>query len=99
MRLPRWLLVSLIAVSAVALVAVPAWLWVEVPLRTAKQFIAAIEASDVDTVNRLLSNAKCEITESGHYLRFVLRDEGQFYLRPQATLVPRAAYDVIVGRH
>lgn len=54
MELPRWLLVSLIAISAVALLALPAWLWVQMPRWTAQKFVAAIEARDVDRINELL---------------------------------------------
>jgi hypothetical protein len=57
MHLPRWLLVSLIAVSGVALVAVPAWLWVEMPRRTAARFVAAIETNDPQVANLLLVDA------------------------------------------
>lgn len=54
MKLPRWLLVSLIAMSSVALLAVPVWLWVEMPRWTAEQLVAAIEAGDLDTAKAIL---------------------------------------------
>src|SRR5262249_4057286 len=60
MKLPRWLLISLIAASAVALLAVPVWLWVEMPRWTAEKFVAAIAAGDAETANRMLDNAKVE---------------------------------------
>lgn len=60
MKLPRWLLVSLIAVSSVALLAFPAWLWVEMPRWTAQRFVAAIEAGDMEQANQRLANASFE---------------------------------------
>jgi hypothetical protein len=63
MKLPRWLLVSLIGLSAVALLVMPTWLWVETPRWTAQKFVAAIESHNVGTANELLTDAACGFRE------------------------------------
>jgi hypothetical protein len=70
MRLPRWLLVSLIGMSAVALVVLPAWIWIEMPRRTARAFIAAVQAGDEDRVNAILTSGVCyDMGTDDHLLR------------------------------
>jgi hypothetical protein len=102
MRLPRWLVVALIAVSAVALLAVPAWLWVEMPRRTARAFIAAVQASDEDRVNALLTNGVCYDMETDEHLLRIDPPYG-----PAVRFVPsrchismdrRTASDIITGQ-
>jgi hypothetical protein len=61
LRFPRWLVWFLVSVSLVALVAVPVWLWIAMPRRTAEFFVAAVEARDADRMNALLSGAVCRI--------------------------------------
>jgi len=67
MRLPRWVVVSLIAASVVALVAVPAWLWVEMPRRTAMKFAAIIDSNDATAANQLMINVRCARTWNGQW--------------------------------
>src|SRR5262245_30663657 len=43
MRLPRWLVLSLLGTSALTLVLTTLWWWSTWPERTAREFIAAIE--------------------------------------------------------
>jgi hypothetical protein len=67
MRLPRWLLVVLLVASAVALIAFPAWLWIEMPRRTAAKFIRAIKWQESDAVNELLDGGKAEVVEAFNF--------------------------------
>jgi hypothetical protein len=108
MRLPRWILVVLLAVSAVALVAVPAWLWVSTPRRTAANFIAAIEAGDAERMNAMLSGVVCRIDPgapafNGETLnladmQFVLVPaEGSDLLRGHRTMIAKTRDGFDVG--
>lgn len=83
MKLRRWLMLSLIAVSSVALLAVPAWLWVEKPRRTARAFIVALQASDEGRVNALLTSGVCYVMETDDHL---LRIDPQY--GPSELFVP-----------
>jgi hypothetical protein len=96
MHLPRWLLVSLIAVSGVALVAVPAWLWVEMPRRTAERFVAAAKTRDTDTLTELLG--ACECDGSGR-LRIKLNNgETIEFGETGYYVVPRSLAEMLLGR-
>jgi hypothetical protein len=104
MRLPRWLLISLIAVSAVALVAVPAWWWTVIPRRTGQEFLDAFDTQDVDRANELLTNATCKIEwRSGtpsRYVQFTLESGHKLNMVNDSKLVPvkRDLRDLILGQ-
>jgi hypothetical protein len=98
MRLPRWLLVSLITVSAVAMLAVPAWLWVEMPRWTAMAFRDAFEAGDSDRVNELFANAGCTAVGPSQLEMSFRRGPTLFYANPRISLLDRGFEDVICGR-
>src|SRR5438093_363244 len=76
MRIPRGLLVSLIVVTAVPLLVVPTWLWVEMPRQTGQAFLDAFESQQVDRANNLLTNATCKIEQwtgtPSRYVQFTL---------------------------
>src|SRR5262245_60481821 len=48
MRLPRWLVVSLLTVSVLALPGAAAWWWVSWPDRTARQFVERMTSDQND---------------------------------------------------
>jgi hypothetical protein len=54
MRIPRWLLVILIAVSAGAALVASGWWWVTWPERTAREFVAFLSEGNLDAANRML---------------------------------------------
>jgi hypothetical protein len=90
MRIPRWLLVVLIAVSALALLAFPAWLWIEMPRWTAANFAAAIEARDVDRANGLLVDGSMRKTRSSSALN-VGPNTPDFHARKPCCLIEQCA--------
>jgi hypothetical protein len=94
MKLPRWLLVILLVASAVALVAVPAWLWVEMPRRTATRFMSAIEAGDAERMNELLAGSVCMIDRNVP----VYRGRTLNVANLQIELEPTGSADVLRGR-
>jgi hypothetical protein len=102
MRLPRWLLVTLIAVSGVALVAVPVWLWVEMPHRTAVRFIGAFESHDIVTANELLTDSSCtlETTTDSSGMTFAQLGGKQSFTLLKVRIVPvrRDLRELILGQ-
>jgi hypothetical protein len=57
MRFPRWVLVTLIVVSVAVLLAVPAWIWIDMPRRMAARLVTAIETDDFEEANELVTGA------------------------------------------
>src|SRR5262245_25252659 len=99
MRLPRWLLVSLLLASAVALVAVPAWLWVEMPRWTAERFVVAIESKDAAAANLLLSNSSCEFRSEEKWTLLCFDfQKGGGTVNAKAAIPNRSISDLICGR-
>jgi hypothetical protein len=101
MRLPRWLLVTLIVVSAVALVAVPAWLWVEMPRRTAEKFVAVVEAGDIQAAQRMLRTNNSTLSLSPENDIFVSYENGSRHYRIEPSelgLERRTVRDLYAGR-
>ena len=95
MRNPRWLLMFLIAVSAVALVVVPAWLWVEIPRWTAKKFIAAIEARDEVRANAIVTDTLVILVASKPPVDI---DRGLNISNSKLVPVTRTVNDLIIGQ-
>src|SRR5262245_24201241 len=46
MKLPRWLVVSMLAASSLSIVAVACWWWVTWPERTARKFVEALSTGN-----------------------------------------------------
>jgi hypothetical protein len=56
MKLPRWLIGSLIVTSAVTLISLAAWWWFTWPTRTIEEFTTLIEQGRLDEANRMLKS-------------------------------------------
>jgi hypothetical protein len=54
MKLPRWLVVSLLSASTIAVLGACAWWWVTWPDRTLQKFVAFMQIQDFDEVNALM---------------------------------------------
>lgn len=55
MKLPRWLVISMLSVSVLAVPGAAAWWWVNWPDQTAREFIALIHEQRENEANELLS--------------------------------------------
>jgi hypothetical protein len=102
MRIPRWLVMSLIGVSVVAPVAFLAWLWIDMPRRTAVAFAEATNNRNAVRTNQLLVNARCELPSKSEstILRFRIRTGGTWIFSDvQMRLAKRELWDVLRGNH
>jgi hypothetical protein len=52
MKLPRWLLWSMLSLSVVAALSAAGWWWVTWPERTARQFVELMSQSKIDQNDR-----------------------------------------------
>lgn len=53
MKLPRWLVVSLLSLSGLGVFGAGAWWWVTWPKRTMDHFVEAVETNDLNAWRRL----------------------------------------------
>lgn len=72
MTMPRWLVVSLLTASALVALGAVAWLWIEMPKRTAAKFISAIESGDIERANHFLDGT-CSFEQAGRSYGSVFR--------------------------
>jgi hypothetical protein len=98
MRIPKWLLMTLSAISVAALIAVFAGFWIYMPTETANRFIGATDLRDARAVNELLRNGKVEISNTDDYVRLYLAPGLYLDLKPDPVLVPRSASEVLIGQ-
>jgi hypothetical protein len=84
MRIPRWLVVTLLITSALALLGAGAWWWVTWPYRTIHKFAELVEMGDLDSANTMIvdsdgswQDARLEFDdESDIWVRCVWGGEG-----------------------
>lgn len=55
MKMPRWLVVSLLSVSVLAVLGYGTWWWVTWPERTARKFVELVNCEDFDSANSMLA--------------------------------------------
>ena len=68
MKLPRWLLIGMLATSILAvLVAAPCW-WATWPQRTARDYVEAWRNGDRDQLQRLLRSGISELIDSEYVM-------------------------------
>jgi hypothetical protein len=58
MKLPRWLVVSLLSLSVLGSLTFAGWWWVTWPERTFHRFMDALAVTDFDQANRLTGRSK-----------------------------------------
>src|SRR5262245_24296917 len=99
MRLPRWLLVTLLTMSALAALAVAAWLWIAMPRRTAERFVAAIDAGNEDEAKSLLTNAECRIGSAAATFHWSAHhsDNSCSISTPASQMLSRDLRDIVFG--
>jgi hypothetical protein len=91
MRLPRWLIVSLLTVSALAVLSTGMWWWVTWPERTAREFVELVRLAQFDEAERVAPFLR------GPGSTFA-RDELLVH-RPRARInQSRSLSDIILGR-
>jgi hypothetical protein len=54
MKLPRWLVVGLLTVSALTLLGTTGWWWMTWPERTARRFVHLMDSRDFEDANRMI---------------------------------------------
>ena len=57
MKLPRWLVIAMLASSVLLVLAATAWWWVTWPERTAREFVELIAAHKWDEARRMIRSA------------------------------------------
>src|SRR5262245_56178735 len=90
MKLPRWLVVTLLSASLVAMLAYGAWWWVTWPERTMNRFVEAARASDVNEWRRLQSDSLKAADR--------VQEQDTPWVPTIAGAVPRSWMDVICAR-
>jgi hypothetical protein len=65
MKLPRWLVVTLLASSALGVLGAAAWWWVAWPERTARELITLLDEGRFLETNRMLTDAHWERIANG----------------------------------
>jgi hypothetical protein len=87
MKLPRWLVATLIASSVLLVLGTAAWIWVTWPARTGRVFVEAMRAGDVAAVLAIEPEFQAEA-----------RDDHTKYDSHKITWQASALADVLVGR-
>lgn len=95
MKLPRWLVISLLSVSVLAVLGAAAWWWVIWPERTARKFSELLQAEKFDESNRMLN---LDVPEVKATSKFVFLD----HPNPESIRFPilksRTWTDYVLGR-
>ena len=95
MKLPRWLVIGMLASSVLLVLAAAGWWWVTWPQRTARGFVELIAAKQWDEARRMLTPYDPE-----EYVGrlFVGDSDLAWWDHPSLQAQPRSWIDVLVGR-
>jgi hypothetical protein len=88
----------MIAVSLAGILAVPAWLWIEMPRRTATMFIRTIEAGNLDRANGLFANGRLDAMSTQQTQLSFRRGPTLAFADLRFRLLDRGIADVFAGR-
>jgi hypothetical protein len=95
MKLPRWLVVTLLTTSLAALLGLGAWWWITWPERTIRKFIDHVNAEELEDARRIIANEPIPLERT---FRPLVADEDErgepWTVEPQR----RSLLDVLVGR-
>src|SRR5262245_58623028 len=94
MRPPRWLLVTLLTASVLAVLGAGAWWWATWPERTAKEFVDAVNVEE-------LERAESVLTQESIPLDLTLRPCAADDHRGEKWTIdalPRSPWDILIGR-
>lgn len=105
MKVPWWLVVSLLAASVLGVVGHCAWLWFEMPRRTATKFVEALKSRQREGVNELLTNATCidyspDFWPERHFITIQLSNSDlspAIMARVDFDFTPRSPLDLLIG--
>lgn len=67
MKLPRWLVVSLLTLSVFALSSAGAWWWVTWPVRTAREFVTLVENLEWELANDMVTP---DAQKNAHWIEY-----------------------------
>lgn len=70
MKLPRWLVVCMLSISALSVLGAAGWWWVTWPERTARRFVDSIVAQRVDAANKMMRPEAAVRTSDSYAVRF-----------------------------
>ena len=113
MKLPRWLVVSMLGVSVLAVVAAAGWWWITWPQRTIREFSESIVRGKFEQTNPMLVGATWEVgTDGGSPTLEVVYKDGSgrygakmslerwqsFFREPPLKLHARTPADMFRGR-
>lgn len=90
MKLPRWLVVCMLATSVLAVVCAVVWWWVTWPERTAREFVARIEAGNFQAAAQMTRDGQWSAATSGIDLTS--------FLQTQLIFETRSPRDVLDGQ-
>src|SRR5262245_17174977 len=91
MTLPRWLVVSLLTVSMLAVLSVGAWWWVKWPERTAREFVTALAEGRVADAGVLWQGSPAEFETAVSFMGSGGPRVGQ------CEAGGRTVYDILLG--
>src|SRR5262245_3647686 len=95
MKLPRWLLMTMLLSSVVSALALGGWWWVTWPERTAREFLSLMSQGTIDDAKAMLAVEPC--FRGTQYP--IGRDEGSITWQISRCIAqPRTASDILYGR-
>jgi hypothetical protein len=95
MKLPQWLVVSLLSASVLAVLGAGVWWWVTWPERTARHFIELINTEDLAGARRKLTSESTPLT---HSIRPLAADEAHRGEPWTIEPMPRSLWNTLIGR-
>jgi hypothetical protein len=98
MKLPRWLVISLLStcsLGTMALVGIAASWWVSWPEVTAREFAELLVARQFEEASRLVD---CEPSRAGDMTLYDLQSNTKHWLNATLDRRERTAFDIIFGR-
>jgi hypothetical protein len=96
-RLPAWMVMSMRAATALAVLWFGAWWWIDWPNRTAHRFAALLANQDIEAVNDMLSHGPATPFRK---VEIQIEDFENSFLSSCQSLVPRprSLLDIVHGR-
>jgi hypothetical protein len=85
MKLPRWLVISMLSSSVLAVLAAAGWWWVTWPERTAREFVDLLGSGRRDNARRMFHDGtECTRRRNWFFESYVPIDWSSVALRPES---------------
>lgn len=113
MKLPRWLVLSLLTFNAFAILAAAAWWWADYPSRTAREFVALVAQGELEQANEMMVSQHFEIGqltyskreemclldgEGGAYTSLTREDWQRQFREPNLVWIEPSMADLLAGQ-